>query len=358
MKTKKLTSLGISLLFLSLALASCKGGGGGRVLPAATGARFEILIVMDNAEWQAPAGRAIFNLFNQDMPGLPQPEPMFNITQVRHADFIDFLRPSRNVLVVDISPERFTQVRINYGKDRFSRPQCFVRITAPDKESLLEAIETRGNNILNFFVVSERERIMQLHTQRMNRSASQEILEHLGVQVDIPPDMRRSTSRENFFWITNDHHETLMNIVIYTYPYTDPNTFTYEFLIAKRDTIMKRNVPGQVPGSFMGTERQFAIPVMREIVHNGEYAVEIVGLWRTMNGGAMGGPFYSLTRLDEVNQRIVTIEGFLFAPGVRKRNAIRTLEAVAHSIRLPQDINRIDEISVTAPRITEEEILN
>jgi len=164
--------------------------------------------------------------------------------------------------------------------------------------------------------------------------------------------------RENFFWITNDHHETLMNIVIYTYPYTDPNTFTYEFLIAKRDSIMKRNIPGQVPGSFMGTERQFATPIMREIAHNGEYAVEIIGLWRMMNGGAMGGPFYSLTRLDEVNQRIVTIEGFLFAPGVRKRNAIRTLEAVVHSIQLPQDINRINEISVIATRPTEEEILN
>ena len=353
MKTTKLITFGISLLFLSLVLISC-GGGGGRVLPAATGARFEILIVMDNAEWQAPAGRAIFNLFNQDMPGLPQPEPMFNITQVRHADFISFLRPSRNILVIEVSPERFTHARINYSRDRFSRPQSFVHITVPDEDSLLEAINTHGENVLNYFVVTERERIMQSLTQRMNRNASQEILEHLGVQVNIPPDMRRSTSRENFFWITNDHHETLMNIVIYTYPYTDPNTFTYEFLIAKRDTIMKRNIPGQVSGSFMGTERQFATPIMREIAHNGEYAVEIIGLWRTMNGGAMGGPFYSLTRLDEVNQRIVTIEGFLFAPGVRKRNAIRTLEAVVHSIQLPQDMNRIEEISVIAPRITEE----
>ena len=64
-------------------------------------------------------------------------------------------------------------------------------------------------------------------------------------------------------------------------------------------------------------------------------------------GGSMGGPYYSLTRLDEVNQRVVTIEGFVFAPATNKRNAIRALEAVAHSMRLPQDVNVIGEVTVT-----------
>ena len=352
MKTKKLIYFGISFLFLSLVFLSCKDTG--RVLPAATGARFEILIVVDNAEWQAPAGRAIFNLFNQDMSGLPQPEPMFKITQVRHADFIDFLKPTRNILLVDISSEKYTQSRITYSKNRFSNPQAFVRITTPESSSLLETIETYGENILNYFVVSERERSIYFLNRKMNRNASQEIQDQLGIQVHIPVEMKRSTTRENFYWITNDHVETRQDIVIYTYPYTDPNTFTYEFLIAMRDSVMKQHIPGEIPGSFMGTERQHAFPVMREIAHNGEYAVEITGLWRMMNGGAMGGPFYSLTRLDEVNQRVITIEGFVFAPSTNKRNAIRLLEAVAHSMKLPQDMNRIEEINIVASKTTEE----
>ena len=88
-------------------------------------------------------------------------------------------------------------------------------------------------------------------------------------------------------------------------------------------------------------------PEMQEITVNGEYAAEIRGLWKMIGGGSMGGPYYSLTRLDEVNQRVVTIEGFVFAPATNKRNAIRALEAVAHSMRLPQDVNVIGEVTVT-----------
>ena len=127
--------------------------------------------------------------------------------------------------------------------------------------------------------------------------------------------------RDNFYWITNNSGYIRQDLVIYTYPYTDPNTFTYEYLTAKRDSVMRANIPGEVEGSYMGTEWKYARPEMQEITVNGEYAAEIRGLWKMIGGGSMGGPYYSLTRLDEVNQRVVTIEGFVFAPATNKRNA-------------------------------------
>ena len=69
-----------------------------------------------------------------------------------------------------------------------------------------------------------------------------------------------------------------------------------------------------------------------------------------MNGAAMGGPFYSHTRLDEINQRVITVEGFVFAPGTKKRNAIRQLEAAIYTMKLPQEINALKEVSVTAEK--------
>jgi hypothetical protein len=351
MKTRKSIKLGISILFLSLIFVSCKDTG--QIRTAATGARFEILIVMDNQIWNAPAGQAVFELFDQDMPGLPQPEAMFKIMQVSPNNFSDFLKPTRNILQVDISPERFTQPRITYAKDLISFPQRYVRITAPSAEDLLNAIKTNGENILNFFVLGERERSMHLLESRHNRSLSREVQDWMGVQIHLPADMKHSTKRENFYWTSNQHGEIRQDIVIYSYPYTDPNTFTFDFLVAKRDSIMKHNIPGPVAGSFMGTELQFATPTMHEIWHNGEYAVEMFGLWKTMNGGSMGGPFYSLTRLDEVNQRVITVEGFVFAPGTNKRNAIRALEAVVHTLRLPQDVNRLPEVNVLASQNAE-----
>ena len=348
MKTKKIFFFGISILFLSLIFSSCRNRTPGQFRTSATGARFEVLVVIDNQLWQAPAGRKLFNLLDQDMIGLPQPEPMFRIMQVPPVAFSDFLRPTRNIIEVDVSPERFTQTRINLLVDPISHPQRYVRITAPSDSALLSALITDGAQILNFLVIGERERSMRGLENRHHRDLSRAAQEWMGVHILLPPDMRNSTKRENFFWVSNEHQETRQDIVIYSYPYTDPNTFTFDFLVAKRDSVMRRNIQGPVPGSFMGTELYFDTPTMNVIWHNGEFAIEMFGLWRTMNGGAMGGPFYSLTRLDEVNQRVVTVEGFVFAPSVNKRNAIRALEAAVHTLQLPQDINRLDEVVVMA----------
>jgi hypothetical protein len=98
----------------------------------------------------------------------------------------------------------------------------------------------------------------------------------------------------------------------------------------------------------MGTELKYAEPEFKEIWVNGGYCAELKGLWKIFNGGGMGGPFYSHTRLDEINQRVITIEGFVFAPGTTKRNHIRYLESVLYSAKLPQEINALKEVSVVA----------
>lgn len=332
-------------LFVVFFLLSC--GNTGRVLPSATGARFELLIVMDDAEWKRPVGEELFNLFDQPMEALPQPEPMMKISHVNRAQFSDILKPSRNIIYTDISEERYTQGKITYSRDYYAYPQAFVRITAPNEEAFMNALKDHGQDIVEYFIKSERDRIMVFHKKDLNNTAVREVREMFNIEVDIPVDLKRATKADHFYWITNDNAYTNLNLVIYSYPYTDPNTFTYEFLTAKRDSVMKHHVPGEYEGSYMGTEYKYAKPIMRTISMNGEYTLEIKGLWKMIDGAAMGGPYYSITRLDEVNQMVITVEGFVFAPATNKRNPIRTLQAVVHSTRLPQDINRLEEVNIT-----------
>ena len=136
MKSKLLA--GAAALLLPAFFFSCKNSG--NVKPSATGARFELLIVMDDDLWHAPAGQAVFNLFDQDTPGLPQSEPLFKITHVKQADFSDLLKPSRNVLYVDVAADRYTQAKIAYAENYYSYPQCFVRITAPSDQSVCRKV--------------------------------------------------------------------------------------------------------------------------------------------------------------------------------------------------------------------------
>jgi hypothetical protein len=66
------------------------------------------------------------------------------------------------------------------------------------------------------------------------------------------------------------------------------------------------------------------------------------------DGASMGGPFYSHTRVDEINKRVITVEGFVFAPGTKKRNHIRQLEAAVYTVKLPQEISELSEVTVVA----------
>ena len=68
------------------------------------------------------------------------------------------------------------------------------------------------------------------------------------------------------------------------------------------------------------------------------------GLWR-VQGDMMGGPFVSLTRLDEQNNRVIVAEGFVYAPETEKRNFIRRIEAALYTLRLPGEFEMpIDEV--------------
>ena len=44
------------------------------LLPKASGRPYEVLVVMDRQMWEAPAGRALFDVLDTNVPGLPQDE--------------------------------------------------------------------------------------------------------------------------------------------------------------------------------------------------------------------------------------------------------------------------------------------
>ena len=68
----KTHSLLISFLMLLVIMGACSSG---PVMRNATGFAYEIVVTMDKADWDAPAGKAIKAELTSDIPGLPQAEP-------------------------------------------------------------------------------------------------------------------------------------------------------------------------------------------------------------------------------------------------------------------------------------------
>lgn len=340
----KKISLLISLLMLLILLNACSSS---PVVTRATGLAYEVVVVMKKADWDGPSGKAVKNELTSDVPGLPQSEPSLKITYVEPSHFDGLLTYVRNILIVNIDPSIYTKVSLNYENDRWAKGQVVVSLNAPSPEAIVEYAQQHPKALVNFFVKVEMNRAIS----QLQKDYSSVVMDNLknnhDLMLNAPANMTYYRDTTDFFWASNNANTGRTDLLVYTFPYTDPNTFTSEYLVAKRDSVLKANLPGAFPGSYMTTESRFGVDY-KPITVNGKYCGELRGLWK-MVGDMMGGPFVSHARLDEKNNRVVVAEGFVFAPETDKRNFIRRIEAALYTLRLPDEFNKPVEEKLDIP---------
>ena len=69
----------------------------------------------------------------------------------------------------------------------------------------------------------------------------------------MPVEMESYKQGENFLWASSNLND--LNFVMYAYPFRDHDTFTKEYFIHKRDSVMKVNLPGAREGMYMENSR-------------------------------------------------------------------------------------------------------
>lgn len=313
----------------------------------ATGFAYEIVVVMDQVAWNSEAGQALKAELASDVPGLPQSEPALKITYARPDQFKGLLMYVRNILIVKIDKSLYTKVSLSYEKNRWADNQYIMTLTAPSEEDLLQYIKEHPRNIVDFFVKVEMNRAVA----QFEKDYSGVVMDHVKNKFDVmlyaPSNMTYYKDTTDFFWASNNANTGRMDLVVYTFPYTDPETFTADYLVAKRDSVMKANLPGSKPDSYVTTESNMGVDYT-PITVNGEYCGVLRGLW-SMEGDMMGGPFVSHARLDKKNNRVVIAEGFVYAPETSKRNFIRRIEAALYTLRLPGEFDKPVDTALSVP---------
>lgn len=319
------------------------------LMPNASGLPYEMLVVMDDAQWDRPLGRAVFNVLDSDVPGLPQSERSFRISRVAPDGFnSNMFRIMRNVIKVDIQ-NIYTQPKFKFARNVYSYPQMIMTLQAPDEESLTEYINNNQQSIIDFFTKAEMNREIENLRERHNPEVSRLAEEILDVDIWVPWELNKFKTGKDFLWASTNVGKKDMNLVLYSYPYTDKNTFTLDYFLQKRDSVMKANIPGGPKGSYMTTNHDYVY--VEDGTVRGKYAQIARGLWR-IQGDRMGGPFVSHSRVDEANGRVVVAEAFIYAPESLKRDLLRRMEAALYTLQLPQQegVNNIsyelDEIVI------------
>jgi len=337
------------LVALPCVMCACKNMNGSTKV-SATGSIYECLVVSPEAVYTP-----IEEVMGGDMVCLPQMESYFTLTHITNSQFDDFLKPTRNILIIDIDSARYTSVKAKFSNDYWSHPQAVMRLQSPSQEAFLYYWQQHGKDIRDWFVREEMDRQASFYRASTNHEAREMIQQKFHCDIWLPEDYQMIMDTTcnlqpatcNLLWACNNKGTARRDMVIYSYPYTDINTFTLAYLCAKRDSILGQFITAQVPGSYMGTEYKIFPPQLRQLkVQKDGFAYEVRGLWKIYNGEAMGGPFVSLTRLDEVNQRVITAEVFVYAAGQKKRNELRKAEAILYTLQLEQELNTIQAVEV------------
>ena len=322
----------LTLIFSLLTITSCKDGH--LAVPTASGRPYEVLVVMDAKAWEAPEGRALFNVLDTDIPGLPQPERSFRISQVSPKDFNRTLSIFRNIIEVNIDPRQFTMTRMKFTRNVYATDQIILHINSQSKEAFTEYVTEHGQDIIDFLTKMEINRLCRELTRKYSKLTFDLSKEIFGCELRAPEELKNYKKGKDFFWTTNNAPSGQVCIMMYSYPYEGPETFNKRYILHKRDSVLRINMPGSDPDMYMQTDTAWTD--VKPIVVHQKYAMEARGLW-FMRNDAMGGPFVSHSRVDTENNRVVVVEGFVFAPEKMKRGLMRRMEGALYMLLLPEE---------------------
>lgn len=331
----------ITAVLFTLVSCNNKKGGTDLLTPTSSGRPYEVMVIMDEGVWERPAGRAVYAALDTDVPGLPQSERSFFIYHMGTQHFDQITKLSRNLIVVDINPNLYTQTKYKYQRDVYAAPQMILIIQSPDEKDFTNYVNNHKQAIVDFFTLAEMNREVEFLKKHHNRNVSENVERIFGCDINIPEELTAYKTGKDFLWASSNKGTADMNFVMYSYPYTSKKTFTKDYFIAKRDSFLKVNIPGEKPNMYMATDTNFVD--VKNIMVKKTYAFEARGLWE-MEHDMMGGPFVSHSSVDTVNNRIVVVEGFIYAPDTRKRDLMRKMEASLYSLQLPKAAPKSDGV--------------
>ncbi len=323
----------VALVFL----ASCKDKDQKKLLPNVTGKSGEVVLVIAPGHWSSNVGKEFKNKFNKAYPALPQPEPMFDLVHIPYDAFSNIFKTHRNLVFARVDKD-ISEPKMVIQEDRWSDPQLIVNVIAPDDSSLAAVVAEKGDILIDRIMKKEMERYAENYKKYEEKVIANQLEKKFGIRLTIPKGYTVDVDTTDFVWIeSRGRGDVVQGILVYAYDKPEVD-LTTDYLFAKRNQFTKRYVPGPTQGSYMAVESE-TIPYRREISVNDIKVIELRNLWRVEND-FMGGPFISFSFIDEKQNKVINIDGFVYAPRFDKRDYLRQLEAILNSVIIPNESAR------------------
>lgn len=332
MKIKKLLWLLVAAL-----LASCAGEGEKkekkRIIVASKGLPSELLLVVDRAVWGTDLQDTINGIVEAQVPGLMQAEKMFRVTRIFSRDYAATHNTFHSKLYVKVD-KTLDKPMMGILRNEYAKPQIELVVAAPTMDGLREFLPRNGERIKEILADAQVDMRVELLRKKYSKKVNDDLHDVLGMTVRAPEHMKATKKGENFLWGGTNLLEKDMNLVVYTYDWHGEDMSDKDLFVQKRDSVMKKNIPGEREGQWMQTVVENDQPIvlckMRDM--DGRKVLEARGLWE-MRNGALGGPFVSISRVDTAARKVIVGEGFVYSPSTDKRDLVRQMEAVLRTLK-------------------------
>jgi len=307
-----------------------QGGTAGKIMPNITGGAGEVLVVMDQFNWDNSAGTMLQDILKEEIPGLPQSEPLFDVIQITSGSFDSFYKFHRSIVLAVIEEDLEPAVR--FRENVWAKPQILVQLEAPNGSELHRIITENQDRIQAFLVQYDRDRLMATYQDSKDPAIQKEIMGHHQVRLAIPRGYNMDFSKEDYTSVSIEAPDLSQVIQVWDYPADGPEDLSTANIIEKRNSITKKYVQGPREDSYMTLSKMYR-PIAFDMQKDGKQVVELRGLWELENG-FMGGPFISHSVYDETRGRIVTVDGYIYHPNQKKRVKLKQIEAIIYSMEL------------------------
>ena len=164
-------------LVMAVCLSACHSG---PVVTRSVGFAYEVLVVMDLAQWQGAMGEAVNENLSAPIPYLPQPEPCMKVSYTQPSEFSGFLKLVRNILIVDINPDLYTKVSLSTEKDTWASSQVVLRMKAPNDKSVVDYLAEQPSVLTDYFSQIEMDRAVALLEDTYSSIVMNVLLLHMG----------------------------------------------------------------------------------------------------------------------------------------------------------------------------------
>ncbi len=325
-------------------------------MPLARGEADEIILVIDSAQWESELGNTLRDMYQQYMRVLNQDEYEFSLNKVNPRKLNSVLKHARNMIFVMTLDSRTLEsktIRENFTdnslkmiqqdsslfytvrKDEFAKGQIVLYLFGQSEEQLVEQLKDNKSSLVALFESAVRERTREKTLKKTKPEMMAAITENHGYSIQVPFGWDLAKDVKDFIWLRRLEADSELNVFVYEGDYKDRKVF--EHVDELRDEITGTYLrDSEKPDLYI--QRQDIIPVYTErVTFNGKFAVEARGLWKINNNSA-GGPFVSYTFVDEKTQKLYYIEGYVYAPGTKKKPLVREVDAILSTFRTSSEV--------------------